>query len=560
MSALFHPKDDLVVSAFMDQAVRVWDISSLRKGSPNSGGPGNFETFDTFSTVKYVLEGHDRGVNYAMFHPTLPLIISAYGGSPPLTDSQSLFTPDTTPRTSVASAGNAGRAAATPSYFGPPSISARRAPPPPIARQSNDDMVAPGLSSIGRAFSSSSIDHGRASSTHDANCFGRTPPPSHRSPAMAAPPPPGAMGKHPGPPAQNMSGFARDSPGGFFVNSGSRLFLRDKSPVRPLPQHLDVRMDGGGIRIPDTNEGAEAVDEEQEAAEEEQEELAGSAPGPSELEYWARNSPLAADHVAAGAFEDAMKILNRQLGIVNFVDLKPLFLAIYRSSHTYLTPVASLPPLQLHIRRNPAETCPLLSGFRFTSWNKLPGAQTVFRSVLRALLLVPLSSDNEVKQAKLVTAGWEYLLGVSIELERRRVAKEEPDNVRRNLELAAYFTQCKLQPPDAQIALWNAVNVFTKANNQVHAARFAKRLLELKPDPKIVAQMRQKNAAGERNYRNTVEISYDEFIPFEICAASYTPIYKDTTTVYLPEFQGKLDPLVQLAEIRAGVTGLPAVW
>ena len=36
-----------------------------------------FETFDNFSTVKYVLEGHDRGVNFAMFHPTLPLIISA---------------------------------------------------------------------------------------------------------------------------------------------------------------------------------------------------------------------------------------------------------------------------------------------------------------------------------------------------------------------------------------------------------------------------------------------------------------------------------------------------
>jgi coatomer subunit alpha len=75
MSAQFHPKDDLVVSASMDQTVRVWDISSLRKGgsSSNSGG---FENFDTFSNVKYVLEGHDRGVNYAMFHPTLPLIVS----------------------------------------------------------------------------------------------------------------------------------------------------------------------------------------------------------------------------------------------------------------------------------------------------------------------------------------------------------------------------------------------------------------------------------------------------------------------------------------------------
>ena len=27
--------------------------------------------------MKYVLEGHDRGVNFATFHPTLPLIVSA---------------------------------------------------------------------------------------------------------------------------------------------------------------------------------------------------------------------------------------------------------------------------------------------------------------------------------------------------------------------------------------------------------------------------------------------------------------------------------------------------
>ncbi|KAJ7664311.1 coatomer WD associated region-domain-containing protein [Mycena rosella] len=352
--------------------------------------------------------------------------------------------------------------------------------------------------------------------------------------------------------------------------------------------HDDLDPEEGGWELDaDAGEyqGAEAVDEEElDVAQDD--ELPGSTPGVSEVEHWARNSPLAADHVAAGSFETAMQLLNRQLGIVNFVELKPLFLSIYRSSHTYLTPVASLPPLQLHIRRNPAETSlgrvlpvvvrslasirvELSEGFRFVSGNRLAEAQIVFRSVLRALLLVPLSSDDEAKQwRELVTAGREYLLGVSIELERRRVAEEEPDNVRRSLELAAYFTQCKLQPPHVQIALRSAVSVFTKANNQADAARFAKRLLELKPDPKIVAQARQRIAAGDRNPRNAVEISYDEFTAFEICAASYTPIYKGSSAVYcpytnaayLPEFKGNLDPLVQLAEIGATASGLPAPW
>lgn len=29
------------------------------------------------AVVKHVLEGHDRGVNWAAFHPSLPLIVSA---------------------------------------------------------------------------------------------------------------------------------------------------------------------------------------------------------------------------------------------------------------------------------------------------------------------------------------------------------------------------------------------------------------------------------------------------------------------------------------------------
>lgn len=43
-------------------------------GRPGPGGD-MFGTTDVM--VKYVLEGHDHGVNWASFHPTLPLIISA---------------------------------------------------------------------------------------------------------------------------------------------------------------------------------------------------------------------------------------------------------------------------------------------------------------------------------------------------------------------------------------------------------------------------------------------------------------------------------------------------
>ena len=115
MCAAFHPRDDLVVSASLDQTVRVWDIGALRKKSVAPGGgmgggmgmgglPGGMGGGDGDdlglrlpqvaglglqsvqselfgggagdAVVKYVLEGHDRGVNWAAFHPSLPLIVS----------------------------------------------------------------------------------------------------------------------------------------------------------------------------------------------------------------------------------------------------------------------------------------------------------------------------------------------------------------------------------------------------------------------------------------------------------------------------------------------------
>ena len=84
----------------------------------------------------------------------------------------------------------------------------------------------------------------------------------------------------------------------------------------------------------------------------------------------------------------------------------------------------------------------------------------------------------------------------------------------------------------------------------------------------LPSQARQKIAAGDRNPRNAVEVTYDEFTSFEICAASYTPIYKGTAAVhrpytdaaYLPQYKGQLDPLTELTEIGATATGLPAPW
>ena len=84
MCANFHTKDDLVVSASLDQTIRVWDVSGLKEktvSSSNRAPSSGAASADLFgvndAVVKFVLEGHDRGVNWVEFHQSQPLIVSA---------------------------------------------------------------------------------------------------------------------------------------------------------------------------------------------------------------------------------------------------------------------------------------------------------------------------------------------------------------------------------------------------------------------------------------------------------------------------------------------------
>ena len=76
MSAFFHPSQDWIVSASLDSTIRIWDYSVLRKKFFVAG----FSQFNVITmdiTMIHKLEGHERGVNWAVFHPTLNLIASS---------------------------------------------------------------------------------------------------------------------------------------------------------------------------------------------------------------------------------------------------------------------------------------------------------------------------------------------------------------------------------------------------------------------------------------------------------------------------------------------------
>ncbi|KAF8761104.1 Coatomer (COPI) alpha subunit C-terminus [Rhizoctonia solani] len=233
--------------------------------------------------------------------------------------------------------------------------------------------------------------------------------------------------------------------------------------------------------------------------------------GVSETELWTRNSPFAADHVAAGSFETAMQLLQRQSGVVKFEPLKPTFMSIYRSAPKFL------PVVYRSVKALRAQE--FNDGCKFLSANKLSEAANVFRQLIHALLLTVPTSPDDYKELR-------ELISYSV-----NIFWVHPSNYRD----VNWFK--KIHQMSAGALNWRLISLtaeFSPAKNYASGAKFARRLLELNPPAPVVAKAREVIAQGDRSPLDTIEISYDEFTEFEICAISYTPIYKGSAAVKCP--------------------------
>ena len=235
---------------------------------------------------------------------------------------------------------------------------------------------------------------------------------------------------------------------------------------------------------------------------------ADAGAGSSEADLWARNSPIAADHAAAGSFETAMQLLNRQLGAVNFAPLKPRFLEIYQASKTYLPATPGLSPLVNCVRRTVEETdtrkvlpiiprdvesiatVDLQEGYGAMRSNKLDDGLKTFKRILHSLLVSAVSSQQEVGEAKkIISTAAEYAIAMAIELERRTIPTEGEDNIKRSLELSAYFTIPKLEVAHRQLALMAAMKLAFTNKNFSSALSFANRMVANGGSAKLLDQV-----------------------------------------------------------------------
>ena len=237
-------------------------------------------------------------------------------------------------------------------------------------------------------------------------------------------------------------------------------------------------------------------------------ETAEIGPGGSEADIWARNSPIAADHVAGGSFETAMQLLNRQIGAVHFEPLKPRFLEIYQASKTYLPASAGLPPLINYVRRTVDQTdtrkilpiiprdleaiatIDLQEGYSAMRANKLDDGLRTFRRILHSLMVNAVSTQQQVSEAKkIITSAAEYAIAMSIELERRSIGTDGDENLKRSLELSAYFTIPKLEVAHRQLALMAAMKLAAGSKNFSSALSFANRMIANGGSPRLLEQV-----------------------------------------------------------------------
>ena len=239
----------------------------------------------------------------------------------------------------------------------------------------------------------------------------------------------------------------------------------------------------------------------------------------------------------------------------------------------------------------------LKAGYRYFHKGKFDDARKSFDSIVHSIPLVVVDTRSEEMEVKqLLDICREYITALRLQSARKegKTGGEEP---KRLAELAAYFTNCKLQPAHLALALdvamssacvlcsfllpsfrlsvfpsfrlLPAVRIFPspamhrshffcfdsilrhpllllllpllpssyRLQNFITAAGFARRLIDM-PQTAGSKSMRAKAqkvlSASERKGRNAYELDYDERNPFVMCGKTLTPIYKGSPFTRCP--------------------------
>lgn len=307
-----------------------------------------------------------------------------------------------------------------------------------------------------------------------------------------------------------------------------------------------------------------------EPLEEEDTKTAAVPAAKSETEVWVQSSHIPAHHVAAGSFETAAQLLNRQIGVQNFAPLKKQFLRIYQASKLFLNAHEGLPPLEFFVRKDATSpyipgfdslTALLQEGYKLVKARKLELTIDHFREILYTIILLSVDKKDVKKCQDIIDVCKNYILAFTIEAKRSTLP---PSDVKRNLELASYFTVPKLRSAHTPKQYQVAFQAHYKARNFATASHFAAKFLEVEPQGATAAQIRKLKAKCDANPLDEVDINFDAFAEVDICPGTLTPIYGGqpfvvdplTGAKYHPSEKGKICSITGITQVGAAASGL----
>lgn len=300
---------------------------------------------------------------------------------------------------------------------------------------------------------------------------------------------------------------------------------------------------------------------------------AGGA-SPSVTKTWVNSSTVPADHIAAGSFETAAQLLNRQIGVVRFEPLKSRFFDVYSGSKLAMPGHEGLAPLPYFVCRDSENKLPYIPGldhlqtrlseaFNQVKANQLELAVDSFRDVLHTIVTLAVATESEEAEArKVVETCKHYILAFSIELKRRALPKED---VKRNLELASYFTKPKLRAAHAVLPLRTAAVQASNAKNYSLASHFAAEYLKVDSHSPAAKKMSANKAKWDAlKGLDPLDIDFDMFAEFDVDPKSLTPIYEGQPVVtdpltkakYHAHHKGEVCVITGFTEVGASASGL----
>eukprot|EP00181_Compsopogon_caeruleus_P006723 CAMPEP_0184678970 /NCGR_PEP_ID=MMETSP0312-20130426/1791_1 /TAXON_ID=31354 /ORGANISM="Compsopogon coeruleus, Strain SAG 36.94" /LENGTH=1237 /DNA_ID=CAMNT_0027128113 /DNA_START=458 /DNA_END=4172 /DNA_ORIENTATION=+ len=353
--------------------------------------------------------------------------------------------------------------------------------------------------------------------------------------------------------------------------------LPDADGVEEAGAWGDEDLEIDGVEVVDT----QPVDQQDEFGNERSEDVVEGGyyvapmPGPGRLVRWTRNAALAGELAAAGAVEEAMKLLSRQIGARSFVAMKDAFGAAMIGTRSSLPGIVDMVPTLMYLSRVedaelPAPVLSLVSirervrgAAQQVTVGKFSDALRNWISIISSLpLIVVDTAEEQAEIVKLLASCREYITGLKIEIEQKQAKAN--NNAARQVQLAGLFTTCGLAPNHIQLTLRAAMKTAYDTKNFILAGTFARKLLDTAPQPSLADAARKVIQACDSNRSNADEVDFDDRRDFVVECSTLTPLYAGQSrsscsycqAAYLPAVDGSLCNICGIGTVGLAVEGL----